>query len=513
MFVGVYTFIFFGRLIREIPTISSSSGLLDHALIQEAYWFTRVSLFQAGTPDAVFYVAHGIGLLGAVALIVGYRVKGAALLLLVLEASTYRWNFMVMYLDDAVAHLVLFWLLLLPIGRTLVLWRGRVTPDDWKEWLEARVPAGPVLCMLLNVCLIYILAGFWKLDSPLWRDGFGLYASVKVHVAVRPDIWKPEHLPWLEFGNLSVLLLEPIIPLGMLLKPGKFLRYLSALAFFVFNAFIFATLGIRFAIAGLTLTLLLFLREEVHAGFVRWKGRDQGATLGVLTRGEFDGPDPMVVDSARDNASPTIPRLPRATRLSVAFLLVLTMATTRGVPWIGALNEPAYVALWMVGVAQDYRLFNWIDRVNWEVDSRLVIETNGSAAAPGTDTLLLEPPSSIYPNSFRAKLLRAYGHNVRWLTIPQAHHSQLINMVGVRQAAWHCAQADGPLRATLLSDMVRITRENIQRTDVTPFLFADYECTRDRSAAPDSPLRPRLLRGAIFLDSIPPEERPGLGAW
>jgi hypothetical protein len=47
--------------------------------------------------------------------VLGWRTRVCAAIALVVAASTYRWNFIVMYLDDAVVHLMLFWLLLLPV--------------------------------------------------------------------------------------------------------------------------------------------------------------------------------------------------------------------------------------------------------------------------------------------------------------------------------------------------------------------------------------------------------------
>ena len=49
-------------------------------------------------------------------------------------------------------------------------------------------------------------------------------------------------------------------------------------------------------------------------------------------------------------ATPQIPR-PRMQRL-----LVLTLAMMRRLPIIGIVHKPAYVLLWMVGIAQEYQL-------------------------------------------------------------------------------------------------------------------------------------------------------------
>ena len=136
--VGFLAASHFARLLVEYPAISAPDGLIDHALVQDVYWYTRIGLFQSGTPGWVFPLAYVIGLVGAALVIVGHRVRLGALIALVIAASAYRWNFIVMYLDDAVVHLMLFWILLLPTGKTLTLGSLR-DPAAHARWSQLRV--------------------------------------------------------------------------------------------------------------------------------------------------------------------------------------------------------------------------------------------------------------------------------------------------------------------------------------------------------------------------------------
>ena len=54
------------------------------------------------------------GLCGCLGYVFGYRVRLCASVLFVIAVSTYRWNFLVIYVDDAFMHLLLFWFMLLP---------------------------------------------------------------------------------------------------------------------------------------------------------------------------------------------------------------------------------------------------------------------------------------------------------------------------------------------------------------------------------------------------------------
>src|SRR5262249_12832144 len=155
-------FVYFFTLILEVRDFSSAHGLIDHALLQKIFWYTRVGLFQAefSPPDACFYFLYSLCLWGCVAIVAGWRVKLWAAALFVIAVSAQRWNFIVMYVDDSIMHLVLFWLLILPVGQTLVLseWRreGRAA---WDRWKRVVVPGTAVYCMLGNLSLLYFVAG------------------------------------------------------------------------------------------------------------------------------------------------------------------------------------------------------------------------------------------------------------------------------------------------------------------------------------------------------------------
>ena len=158
--VGLLGTAYFIRLLLEVRDFSAVDGLIDHALVQSVYPETRVSLFQAGTPTAVVVLALSLALASAVGIVVGWRTRACAAIALVVAASTYRWNFVVMYLDDAVVHLLLFWLLLLQVEPSLGLsalfrdLRGVV-----RQWTGLTVPGAAVTCLKLNVALVYVLAG------------------------------------------------------------------------------------------------------------------------------------------------------------------------------------------------------------------------------------------------------------------------------------------------------------------------------------------------------------------
>ncbi|MBW3534956.1 MAG: hypothetical protein KY453_07040 [Gemmatimonadetes bacterium] len=485
--VGLLGATWFVRLLVEFPTISHPWGLIDRSVTQDIYWFTRVGLFQAGTPWWVLAGAYLLGLGATLAIAAGWRVRWAAAVALVVAASAYRWNFVVMYLDDAVVHLLFFWMLLLPTGRTLTVAGWRQGPEVRRRWASARVSGVAVRCLLVNVAWIYFMAGVWKLDSVLWREGLGLYAAMKVEVARLADLWGPRHLPFLRIMDYVVLAVEPVLALPMFLRRGHPLRHAGALAFAAFNLFIMVTLGITWAIVGLTCTLVLFLGEEVAERLGR------------------------ALDGASGEQPPR--RLPwrRTERIAVVFLGLIMLATARHVPVFGALNLPAHAVLWSVGVGQDYRLFNWIDRVAYHVDTTVEVR------APGGD--LRPVPARAWPDGFRAMLLRGYAHDVRWLALPEHQRFRLRLAIVRRQASWFCKHVEEPGTGVEIVSTVRpIAWGSLFRPRDRRLRLAEFECVEPGAVSEEEGgvpvpegwrgLQARLVQGLIELPPPPGEPPP-----
>jgi hypothetical protein len=459
--VGLLATAYFIRLLREARDFSASDGLLDHRLIQVVYPETRVSLFQGGTPSIVIVIALIIALAAALGVVAGWRVKLCAGIALAVAASTYRWNFIVMYLDDAVMHLLLFWLLLLPATPSLGMMELLRNPRAAvARWSGVTVPGAAVTCLLLNIALMYVIAGLWKLDSPLWRSGYGLYAALRLPVAAMPDVWGPSHVPMLRLANWMVMAVEPFMALPLFLPPGRRLKKIGGVLFAGFHLFIVVTLGLPFAMIGLLSTSILFFGPEISAAAARWS-----ATL-----------SPVPLRAA--------PVLTWSGRLAIAFVVVLTLATTRRIPVVGALNVPAYGVLWMVGVAQDYRLFNWIDRVNYDVATRIEEVHRGGETAP-------VGARKSYPSSFRSKLLLAYLHDIRWLRLPREHRRRMRASIVERLSLWYCRENQPARPVRISSDIFRLVPSG--RVYESSLIVAEFEC-RGGSAAIRRMLEPSSTR-------------------
>ena len=458
--VGLLATGYFIRLLLEVRDFSALDGLIDHSLVQSVYPETRVSLFQAGTPPAVIVAAQVIALAAAVGIVVGFRTRVCAAIALVVAASTYRWNFIVMYLDDAVVHLLLFWLLLLPVGKSLGAAELLRDPRGvLRRWSAFTVPGTAVTCLELNVALMYVLAGLWKFNSPLWRSGYGLYASLRLPVAAMPDVWGPDFVPFLKLANWMVMAVEPLMVLPLFLRPGHPLKRVGGLLFTGFHLFILVTLGLPYAMFGLFSTSILFFGPEITKAAARWSAAPappEPRRLAVVTR---------------------------TGRFAIAFIVILFLAVTRRIPVVGALNVPAYGVLWMVGVAQDYRLFNWIDRVNFAVETR--IEASAARGAPVRAI-------AKYPSSFRSKLLLAYLHDIRWLRLPRQDRQRMRASIATRLAQWYCRNNPADGAVLIASEIYRLVPSG--REHESSLAVAEFDC-RDGRAIVRRTLRPVLVPG------------------
>jgi hypothetical protein len=83
-------------------------------------------------------------------------------------------------------------------------------------------------------------------------------------------------------------------------------------------------------------------------------------------------------------------------------------------------------ALWAIGIAQQYQLFNWIDYRNYATHYRVV--------SNGADT----DPDAMFVRSLRGVLLDFYIHDITWLRIPPERRAELRSSILARTAARYC---------------------------------------------------------------------------
>ena len=97
---------------------------------------------------------------------------------------------------------------------------------------------------------------------------------------------------------------------------------------------------------------------------------------------------------------------------------------------LGSVQMSFYSVLWLMGIAQQYQLFNWIDDRNYATHYRVVV--NGVEG----------DPDEMFVRSLRGVLLDFYIHDITWLRVPPEHRSELRQSILQRSANRYCRVAN-----------------------------------------------------------------------
>jgi hypothetical protein len=155
-------------------------------------------------------------------------------------------------------------------------------------------------------------------------------------------------------------------------------------------------------------------------------------------------------------------------------LLVAAMAGEATVPsWRGAQRlEPTaardgrvgfahsghnlfYAPLWVIGLAQSYRLFDWIDDRNWDVRYKVTV-----ADATGDEQV---DPAEMFPSSTHGILLQSYLHGLTWGRVAPDRVDELRTTIAERVALRYCARFPR-LHRVVVRAAVRRIRDTTDRT-------------------------------------------------
>ena len=392
---GALVLAYFVRLAQEFSTYSSENGLLDHELLRELFWFTKLTLLYPGSPSVYKWGILVAGFLGGLSVLLGVRPKVGAVVCWIVAVSFQRWNFAVINVDDSSITLLLWWMLFLPVGQSLTL-ATFLGKSDWKEEACLEVNGFFVRAFFANLFIYYLTAGLTKLGSELWREGLALYVVLNLPLARTQGFWQPEHFPLLWAGNHFTLIAEPLFPFLILLRKGHPLKWFGGFCWIMFHLMIPLTIGVPYANFTLIIALVLVFHEEI-ADVVRSKAGE----------------------SREIRTSSWTP--PRGTRtLICTYLVVLFLAMQKDVPVLKVAWEPGMAALYLGGVAQEYHLFDWIDRFNWTIQHEVEI-------TPLSGESFKVPSEKLFPKTVRGFIVQSYLMPMRWMRVPRPLTGEMKN--------------------------------------------------------------------------------------
>jgi len=268
----------------EVEMLWSDHGVLPLSQLGAVASGFVPTLFHA-LPRSTSVVYFAYGLLGfhAVLLLAGYRTRFQAVAVLVWLVSFQNRNPLILNGQDAVLRLIGFWLLLLPIGEA---WSLDAIAARGKPRGTVRVDAWPLRLLQVQVALVMLAAGIWKLRGDDWIDGTALYYVTRLE-GFWGNLPVPEALlsssTALRFLTYATLAIELTVPLLIWLPKFRRAALATALGFhlalaYAMNLFLFEWIMI--------LGWCAFLRPEDLAIIARFRRPRSSCSASSLELGE-----------------------------------------------------------------------------------------------------------------------------------------------------------------------------------------------------------------------------------
>src|SRR6476469_7410511 len=144
----------------------TDAGVLPRSLLTEelwkpGYWSIHAISGQPLVQALIFLLAGGM----ALALLVGYQTRLAAIASWVLIVSLHNRNPALLFAADDVLRALLFWCMFLPLGAYYSIERALNTST---KPLPKRILSGATLALTLQICFVYWFSAAFKTTSPIW---------------------------------------------------------------------------------------------------------------------------------------------------------------------------------------------------------------------------------------------------------------------------------------------------------------------------------------------------------
>lgn len=171
---GVVATVWMVSLVPVLDPFFGARGAIPSRELPVGGW-TLLTLVQ-GTP--MIWVLWLAGLLGAVALTVGFRTRVAALVVFVVMMSVTRTAPLAFNAGDALIRLVALYLVLMPAGSAVSVDRWRA--DRAGMWSFPRHAPWALRLAQIQISVIYLSTVWEKAAGRLWRDGTAVSYAVRI---------------------------------------------------------------------------------------------------------------------------------------------------------------------------------------------------------------------------------------------------------------------------------------------------------------------------------------------
>ncbi|HUE97458.1 MAG TPA: hypothetical protein VMN39_12415, partial [Longimicrobiaceae bacterium] len=143
----------------------------------------------------------------------------------------------------------------------------------------------------------------------------------------------------------------------------------------------------------------------------------------------------------------------------------------------GFLGNPLCVVLWLVGIAQSYRLFDWVDTRNYHVRYEL-----REVSAAGDVRPAKVDPEVVFPTSLRHRLLQSYLVGNVWLQLEEAQLETLKRTLLERHARRLARLRPDAGTIDVYAIVQRVTSDNLRLERGERRHLARFDCRGGRAA-------------------------------
>ena len=426
--VGCLGLIYFLRIMYDAPYFLEQQGLINHELVRDIFWYTWQPLFHPAMSDGAVYFILGVGTVFSTLLIMGFKSRPIAFVLYFIVVCIYRYQFLVLFVDDVIMHLLLFWCFVLPTGKTLTIKEWMKDKKIVEEWKNQKVDGFTVKLLLFNIALIYFVAGVSKYTSTLWMNGTALYAVLKLPLGWFSDYPLENFKMLLQGGNYLALLFEPLFVLLVILKPWNKFKLFLGLSFIIFHTTIILTLDISIANIGCLLLTPIIFRHEIMDVIRKNKSLEKRSEVPINKFGNclatlmiFFLTGAMALALTQDQWR----QAKRVTGKDATAKVVQSSADSGG-----KIQTFFYGGLWAMGLAQGYRLLDWIDERNFHQKITVIEEESGLKKE--FDRL------SLVPIGMRGSLILSFISEVTWMYVDPKRIDELRSDIRLRMKAIYC---------------------------------------------------------------------------
>ncbi len=215
----------------------TDAGVLPREVLRQSSYYFPPGSWSLYLLSGDAWFAGGLLILNAIAaiaLLLGWRSRLAALMCWVLQRSIRVRNPLLYDGGDATLGLMLFWALWLPVGARYSLDAALDTCDDRAlhpvsqagsetegQGERDRLRTMGTVAYTLQICAIYWFASLWKANPTWWMEGQAVFYAMNADFFVTDwGKWLLEFPPLMTAANYITLIVEAIGPL-LLFVPGR----------------------------------------------------------------------------------------------------------------------------------------------------------------------------------------------------------------------------------------------------------------------------------------------------